>query len=134
MDAIGLRQPLFSSENKPLLWAALISVSVHAIAFWLLFVFAILSALLSIGKRQALTDMLKTQAARARKVQEQQPELVFVQVDPSQATSEAPKDAKYYSAHNSIAANPDAQADSEAPRINGTQTLVPKTETTPRPT
>jgi outer membrane biosynthesis protein TonB len=134
MGAIGLRQPWSSSENKPLLWALVVSVAVHAIAFWLLFVLAIFSALLSIGKREAITQLLHTQAARARTAPEQEPQLVFVQVDPSQAAAEAPKNAKYYSAHNSVAANPDPQGDTGTPRIEGKQTVVPKTEDTPRPT
>jgi outer membrane biosynthesis protein TonB len=134
MDGIGLRQPWSSSENKPLLWALLVSVAVHALAFWLLFVVAIASFLFSSAKREAIAEMLRTQAARARTEPEQEPQLVFVQVDPSQAAAKAPKNAKYYSAQNSVAANPDAQADTETPMIDGKQTVVPKTENTPRPT
>ena len=134
MDGIGLRQPWSSSENKPLLWALVVSVAVHAIAFWLLFVLAIASVFLASARREAIAKMLHTQAARARTEPEQEPQLVFVQVDPSQVAAEAPKDAKYYSAHNSIAANPDAQADTGTPMIDGKQTMVPKTQDTPRPT
>jgi outer membrane biosynthesis protein TonB len=134
MDGIGLRQPWSSSENKPLFWALLVSVAVHALAFWLLFVVAIASVLFSSAKREAIAQMLRTQAARARTEPEQEPQLVFVQVDPSQVASEAPKNAKYYSAHNSVAANLEAQADTETPMIDGKQTVVPKTVDTPRPT
>jgi outer membrane biosynthesis protein TonB len=132
MAAIGLRQPWFSSENKPLLWALLVSVVVHALAFWLLFVLAIASILFSSAKREAIADMLRTQAARARTQPEQDPQLVFVQVDPNQAAPDAPKNAKYYSSQNSVAANPDADKDTDAPKIDGQQTHVPKTEATPR--
>jgi outer membrane biosynthesis protein TonB len=134
MAAIGIRQPWLSSENKPLLWALLISVVVHALAFWLLFVLAVASILFSHAKREAIAEVLRTQAARARTQPEQPPELVFVQVDPSQAVPEAPKNAKYYSAQNSVAANPGPKADTDTPRIDGLQTHVPKTETTPRST
>jgi outer membrane biosynthesis protein TonB len=134
MAAIGLRQPWFSSENKPLLWALLISLIVHALAFWLLVVLAIASILFSSAKRDALAQMLHDQAARARTEPRQEPQLEFVQVDPNQATPDAPKNAKYYSSKNSIAANPDAQKDTDTPKIDGTQTHVPKAETTPRPT
>lgn len=133
MDGIGLRQPWSSSENKPLLWALVISVTVHAVAFWLLFVLAIASVFFASAKREAIAKMLHTQAARARTEPEQEPQLVFVQVDPSQAAAEAPKNSKYYSAHNSVAANPDAQADTGTPMIDGKQTVVPKTQDTPRP-
>ena len=57
--------------------------------------------------------------------------LLFVEVDPNQATPAPPKEAKYYSARNSQAANPDAEIETGTPKINGTQTHVPKTETTP---
>jgi hypothetical protein len=57
--------------------------------------------------------------------------LLFVEVAPNQATPEPPKEAKYYSARNSRAANPDAEIETGAPKIDGTQTHVPKTETTP---
>jgi outer membrane biosynthesis protein TonB len=132
MAAIGLRQPWFSSENKPLFWALLVSVMVHALAFWLLFVLAIASVLFSSAKREAIADMLRTQAARARTQPETEPQLVFVQVDPTQATPDAPKNAKYYSSQNSKAANPDPDKDTDTPKIDGTQTHVPKTETVPR--
>ena len=57
----------------------------------------------------------------------------FVDVNPAQATTEAPKNAKYYSNQNSRAANPDANRDANTPQLNGTQTEVVKTEDVPRP-
>jgi hypothetical protein len=54
--------------------------------------------------------------------------VVFIDVNPEQATAEAPKNAKYYSSKNSIAANPDASLDMDTPKLNGKQTDVPKTE------
>jgi hypothetical protein len=54
----------------------------------------------------------------------------FMTVD--QPSTEAPKNAKYYSDKNSVAANPDASRDSDIPQINGRQTDVPKTEDAPR--
>ncbi|HLX96012.1 MAG TPA: hypothetical protein VKU37_09740 [Verrucomicrobiae bacterium] len=57
----------------------------------------------------------------------------FVDVNPAQATPEAPKNAKYYSNQNSRAANPDAKRDANTPQLNGTQTEVVKTEDVPRP-
>ncbi len=57
---------------------------------------------------------------------------MFLDVDPDQATPEAPKDAKYYSSKNSRAANPDADLDSNQPKMNGKQTDVPKTKDVPR--
>ena len=61
----------------------------------------------------------------------QSPELTFVDV--TQPTTEAPKNAKYYSNQNSRAANPEANHDTPVPQIKGTQTDVAKTEDAPRP-
>ena len=58
--------------------------------------------------------------------------IVFVDVSPTQATTEAPKNAKYYSNQNSRASNPDAKRDTEVPELKGTQIEVAKTEDAPR--
>ena len=58
--------------------------------------------------------------------------LIFVNVNPAQATAEAPKNAKYYSDKNSRAANPEPDKITEIPKIDGKQTEVVKTETIPR--
>jgi hypothetical protein len=58
--------------------------------------------------------------------------LIFVEVDPDQATEETPKDTKFYSARNSVAANPDMTRDQETPKITGTQDDVIKTKEKPR--
>ena len=68
------------------------------------------------------------------------PKQVVQNVDPtifldvSQASADAPKQAKYYSDKNSRAANPDASVDSDQPKLNGKQQFMPKTEDAPRPT
>src|ERR1051326_2571283 len=62
------------------------------------------------------------------------PTLTFVEVDPSQATPEPPKDTKNYSAFNSVAANPDVSIDTGKPKLEGTQDKVPKIEDALRPT
>ncbi len=63
--------------------------------------------------------------------QKQEPPLEFVMVE--QPSAEAPDKAKYYGAQNSRAANPDASRDTNVPKLNGTQTEVPKTETVTKP-
>jgi hypothetical protein len=60
------------------------------------------------------------------------PPMVFVEVNPAVATPEPPRDARYYSSQNSKAANPDTTADSDTPKINGTQEHVVKAEDAPR--
>jgi hypothetical protein len=57
---------------------------------------------------------------------------VFVEVNPEAATTEPPKDAKYYSSRNSKAANPDTQADNDSPKITGEQEHVVKAQDAPR--
>ncbi len=64
-------------------------------------------------------------------VQKSEPSLEFVTVE--QPSTEAPEDAKYYSSKNSRAANPDADRDTNVPKLNGSQTDVPKTETVSKP-
>jgi outer membrane biosynthesis protein TonB len=54
--------------------------------------------------------------------------LMFVDVNPQLATTEAPKDTKFYSDKNSQAANPDADKDTNVPKITGQQTDIVKTE------
>src|SRR3954471_22589937 len=58
--------------------------------------------------------------------------MVFVDVNPQVATPEPPKNAQYYSSQNSKAANPDADKDTDTPKITGQQTHVPKAEDAPR--
>jgi outer membrane biosynthesis protein TonB len=58
--------------------------------------------------------------------------LMFVNVNPAQATAEAPKDAKFYSDKNSRAANPEPDKLTNIPKISGKQPDVPKTEDVPR--
>jgi hypothetical protein len=53
--------------------------------------------------------------------------LMFVQVDPANAIPEAPKEAKYYGANNTAAANPEITKPSTVPDIRGKQTDYLKT-------
>jgi outer membrane biosynthesis protein TonB len=57
---------------------------------------------------------------------------MFLDVDPDQATPDAPKEAKYYSSKNSRAASPDADKDSNQPKLDGKQKDVPQTKDVPR--
>jgi hypothetical protein len=57
---------------------------------------------------------------------------MFLDVNPDQVSPDAPKDAKYYSAKNSRAANPDAEKDLNQPKLDGKQSDVPQTRDTPR--
>lgn len=75
---------------------------------------------------RARIEQLRQQAQRE---QEQDVPMTFVQVTrPSDLT---PPEAQFYSSASSLAANPDPVVETGAPQIDGTQTLVAKTETTP---
>jgi len=64
-----------------------------------------------------------------------QPEvpLTFVEVDPSAAAQEPPKDAQFYGVKNAKAADPDPALNTEIPKIDGTQNKVIRTEDVPKP-
>jgi len=61
------------------------------------------------------------------------PPLVFVEVSPEQAIKEPPPDARYYSSLSSKAANPEADKETNIPRIEGQQDKVVKTFDTLNP-
>jgi len=92
-------------------------------------------------KPKVLNEVIKTAEQRAelqRQLLQQRPppeaELVFVDVDPEQAALEPPKDAKYYSSHNTLASNRAKDDENKnLPKIDGKQENVPKTMDTIRP-
>jgi hypothetical protein len=67
-----------------------------------------------------------------RQLQAQEIPMTFVEVDPALA-SEPPKDSKYYSTHNTVAANPKPQADTKDPKIDGAETRMARLFTNPKP-
>jgi outer membrane biosynthesis protein TonB len=81
----------------------------------------------------AETARLLAEAKQRLEEIEREVPLIFVQVDPQQATDQPPEAAKYYSALSSKAANPDTTRDELTPRIEGQQDKVAKTQDTPRP-
>lgn len=115
--------------NKRLTWALIISLLFHGMCFGgYEFSRTILPGWLARVKiLAALAEQLRKKPAPPAQPQPSEPPLVFVDVDPAAATPEPPKDAKYYSAKNSQAANPDV-ADNDIPKITGHQEVVPKAE------
>lgn len=59
--------------------------------------------------------------------------LMFVEVNPSLPPVEPPKDAKFYAAQSSRAANPDADRETDTPKITGDQNRIMRTEDSERP-
>ncbi|MBI3853863.1 MAG: hypothetical protein HY298_26860 [Verrucomicrobia bacterium] len=117
----------------PLVWAFGISLAIHL----LLFGTFKLGQRYDLWNKSILPAWLKKSLAAVKAAEKKppinrEPPLLFIDVNPTQAATEAPKVAKYYSALNSKAANPDSQIDSNIPKISGKQTQVPKTEDVPR--
>lgn len=117
--------------------ALAISAAIHLLV--LLFWFLILTGKLN-WLTQIVPTWLKPESVLAqiiKKQEQQRPKAddlptVFVDVSPQQAATEAPKKTEYYSDKNSQAANPDPTISSEAPRIDGKQTDIVKTEDVPK--
>jgi hypothetical protein len=124
---------LEQAEFSRLFWAFAVSVVLHAAAY----------GTYHANQKYHLTQYLhwptwlKPPAALAEllkpkiKLPPPQPReipLIFVSVSPAQATAEPPKEAKFYSDKNSVAANPQAGKITETPKIDGKQAQVPKTE------
>jgi hypothetical protein len=80
-----------------------------------------------------LTELVKQSQQQQLSVPREIP-LQFIDVSPAQTAPEPPKDPKYYSNKDSVAANPEPQVDTEVPKIDGKQIQVAKTEDVPRVT
>lgn len=110
-------------ENERLVFALLLSLAVHLAAF------GGYEIAKGSGWLQRLHRVAKVQPIPLPVANSEQP-LEFVTVE--QPSAEPPKNAKYYSSQNSRAANPDADQNSDAPKLNGKQTEMLKTEDEPR--
>ena len=128
-----------SWQRSPLAWALVLSLAIHCVIFssveighrrgwWVYHPSSRLRKSTSMLKAKDLAAKAKSQAAQLARAKE--PPLLFVEVDPAVATPEPPKTAKFYSAQNSQAANPDVRLNLSQPKIEGTQTKVVKTTTT----
>ena len=124
------------SELTVLAWAFGISLAIHLLTY----------GAYDLGKhlgwwqnlswpawlKKAKITTVETRQKKTEQQADEQVPTMFVETTPRQAVVEAPKNAKYYSDKNTVAANPDADKDSDVPKINGTQTQVVKTEDTAR--
>jgi hypothetical protein len=122
-------------ESSRMAWAFAVSVAVHLLVWGTYET----GRKLHVWERIHVPEWIKTltpsSPKAAKKEQtpvEREAPLVFINVNPQNATTEPPKNAKYYSSHSSKAANPDANRDTDTPKIAGSQTQVAKTEDTPR--
>jgi hypothetical protein len=124
-------------ETSRLAWAFALSVAVHLLA-WGTYAEGRRLGVWEKTHWPAWMQALARPLARTAKKEEaarpidREPPLVFVDVSPRQATTEPPKNPLFYSDKNSQAANPDADKDTDVPKITGAQTHVPQTEDVPR--
>lgn len=121
------------ASRHPWLVGITASLVIHVV-----FGFAWLSAALAVAKHLSTVEQLKALPLEEmrRNFQQQnreEPPLMFVEVTPEQAVKEPPKDAQYYSALSSKAANPDADKETNIPKIEGQQDKVVKTFDTLNP-
>lgn len=91
--------------------------------------------LLDITKKKATPSRLAKllQPKQMQVAARQEIPLTFVEVDPSTAVKEAPKNAKYYAVKNSVASNIDPLQETTIPKIDGTQDKVVRTDNVPKP-
>ncbi|MBI2948882.1 MAG: hypothetical protein HYY23_14675 [Verrucomicrobia bacterium] len=87
--------------------------------------------LITLSQRTSADPRLEAKKRADAEKQEVVP-IVFIEVDPAQASQVAPKESQYYSTRNSLAGNPDTRIDSAVPKISGAQDRVPSTMTKPR--
>ena len=139
MAFAGLAQTSWRQEQAQtsrLAWAFVFSIVLHLLIWGTYYT----------GKKTGLwqrlhlpawmhTSKLLTEALK--KKQPEQPQvreipLIFVDVDPAQATVEAPKKTDKYSDRNSIAANPDPEKETATAKIDGKQAEIIKTADVPR--
>jgi hypothetical protein len=116
-------------ETRRLAWALALSFTAHLLVW----------GGYEIGKKTGLWQRvhwsLHQRLAEKKKtpppVQDSDP-TIYLDVDPDQAVTEAPKETKYYSSKNSRAAQTEASREANQPKLNGKQTDVPKTKDVPR--
>lgn len=58
--------------------------------------------------------------------------LTFIEVEPDPSITQAPKDAKFYSTANTVAANPNPQKETSVPKVDGKQEALAKLRDVPR--
>lgn len=75
---------------------------------------------------EVVKDLAEQRKAQAEQEREREIPLLFVEVDPSQAVPEPPKEATHYSSQSTRASNP-TPADQAIPMIDGSQDKVQRT-------
>jgi len=116
-------------ESRRLAWVFALSLAAHLLA-WGGYEFG---KEFNLWQRFHLPPLMLFTKFKPAQPSVQQTELTFVDVNPRQTATEAPKNTRYFGTKSSHAANPEANRDTKVPQLNGTQTEMVKTEDTPRP-
>jgi hypothetical protein len=132
------------AESNRLAWAFIISVAVHLLIYggyqtgrryswwdnwrWPAWLEAAKLIPKWLKKKETQQPL---QPVQVQQTQRELP-LIFVDVDPAVATAEPPPKAKYYSALNSQAANPDSDKETDTPKITGKRPEIVRTQDVPR--
>ncbi|EEF58491.1 hypothetical protein Cflav_PD1218 [Pedosphaera parvula Ellin514] len=137
MATSRLNEKWMRSTEDLLVWAFIISLTAHLVFVGIYYTgqrlgwWEHLRSLSWLKKAQQALSAAQpnVQLHPAEQLPQQEIQLQFIDVDPSQVTQEKPKDATYYSAANALAANKDTDIQSNKPKIEGQQKDVPKTQT-----
>src|SRR5688572_28971674 len=120
--------------RNPLAAAFLISLTIHATLFGSYRLGKALgwwehqaTWLLKFKKKSVVVSARQAQAQQQQ--QQREIPLTFVEVDPVLATTEPPKEAKFYGAANAKASEPDATVETVKPKVDGQQTVIPRPDT-----
>ena len=89
--------------------------------------------LMKLTQKRAKPMAAKLTPAQQAALTQRQIPLTFVEVDPTTAAKEAPKDAKHYGLQNTTAANPDPNLASETAKIDGSQEKTLRLENVAKP-
>lgn len=120
-------------RKHPLLVALLCSCVIHLAIFllWRMGILELPDQLVRffVKRRPAATDRNRASTNAPPLVMKEIP-LVFIEIEPNPAP--APKDPKFYSSANSVAANPDANKQTAVPKADGKQDKVPRLRDVPR--
>lgn len=126
-DLRGLR----SLDDPRLLLAFVVSLLLH------LCIYGGYRASVKLGLWEMLQNRMSSNAVenlsepKPNPAIDRQPPLLFVDVNPSAATTDAPEDTKYYSDKSSRAANPLTENQTDVPLVDGTQDQLVRTEDVP---
>lgn len=136
---------LIRDRRSPVVWALLLSLGLHvaAIVGWEVLQVAVRAfpQLFPTWVQQAVQPRPETPLAAQKPPDTYRPApdeveipLTFIEVDPSLATEETPKESRFYSTANTLAGNPTPpKAGARDPFIDGWRENVPRTMDVPRP-